>query len=69
MANGILNNQLPNSTLGLQGGTPPKRNGAKVESTLHYQSSLNNIPAIEQSPSGLDLDGVTPDKYSDNPPA
>lgn len=69
MANGILNNQLPNSTLGLQGGTPPQRNGAKGKSTLHYQSSLNNIPAIEQSPSGLDLDGVTPDKYSDNLPA
>jgi hypothetical protein len=69
MANGIINNQLPNSTLGLKGVTPPQRNGAKGKSTLHYQSSLNNIPAIDQSPSGLDLDGVTPDKYSDNPPA
>jgi len=69
MANGIINNQLPNSNLGLKGVTPPQRNGAKGKSTLHYQSSLNNIPAIEQSPSRLDLDGVTPDKYSDNPPA
>ena len=69
MANGILNNQLPNSILGLQGQTPDQRAGAKKTSTLHNQSSINNQPAIEQSVSGLDLDGTTPDKYLDNPPA
>ncbi len=68
MANGILNNQLPNSILGLQGQTPSQRDGAKKTSTLHNQSSINNQPAIEQSVSGLDLDGVTPTKYLDNPP-
>jgi hypothetical protein len=69
MANGILTNQLPNSTLGLQGQTPPQRPGANPASTLHNQSSINNQPAIEQSPSSLDLNGVTPPKYLDNPPA
>jgi hypothetical protein len=68
MSNGILDNQLPNSILGLGGSTPAQRPGAKNTSTLHNQSSLNNQPAIEQSPSGLDLDGSTPDKYLDNPP-
>ena len=68
MANGILDNQLPNSTLGLQGQTPNVNPGALKSSTLHNQSSLNNEPAIEQSPSGLDLDGLTPDKYLDNRP-
>ena len=68
MANGILNNQLPNSILGLQGSTPETRTGASNTSTLHNQSSINNQPAIDQSPSGLDLDGSTPDKYLDNPP-
>jgi hypothetical protein len=29
MSNGILDNQLPNSTLGLGGVTPPTRAGAK----------------------------------------
>lgn len=68
MANGILNNQLPSSILGLQGQTPSQRAGAKKTSTLHNQSSINNNPNIEQSPSGLDLDGATPGKYLDNPP-
>ena len=68
MANGILDNQLPNSILGLGGNTPATRPGALKTSTLHNQSSLNNVPPIEQSPSGLDLDGGTPDKYLDNPP-
>jgi hypothetical protein len=69
MANGILNNQLRNSILGLQGQTPRQRQGANPTSTLHNQSSINNQPAIEQSPSGLDLNGATPAKYLDNPPA
>lgn len=68
MANGILNDQLPNSDLGLQGQTPPIRPGAKIDSTLHNQSSLNNQPGINRAPSALDLNGLTPEKYLDNPP-
>jgi hypothetical protein len=65
---GILNNQLTGTALGLKGVTPPTRPGANPNSTLHFQSSINNIPEIEQSPSKLDLDGVTPPRYSDNLP-
>lgn len=68
MANGIINTQLQNSALGLQGQTPPLHPGANPNSTLHNQSSINNQPAIQQIPSELDLDGITPPKYLDNPP-
>ena len=68
MANGILNNQLPNSILGLQGSTPATRPGAVNTSTLHNQSSINNQPGINRAPSALDLNGLTPEKYLDNPP-
>lgn len=64
----ILTNQLPNSTLGIQGQTPAQVPGANPNSTLHNQSSINNNPAIQQQPSSLDLDGTTPPKYLDNPP-
>ena len=69
MADGILTNQLPNSTLGLQGQTPSLNAGANPASTLHNQSSINNQPAINKPASNLDLNGATPPKYSDNPPA
>jgi hypothetical protein len=59
---------LPKSNLGLQGSTPSNIPSSKNTSTLHFQSSINDKPDIEQSPSDLDLDGVTPSKYSDNPP-
>jgi hypothetical protein len=65
---GILNTQLTGTALGLKGTTPNTRAGANPNSTLHFQSSINNIPEIEQSPSKLDLDGITPIKYSDVPP-
>lgn len=69
MANGILTDQLPNSELGLFGATPPIRPGALRSSTMHYQSSINNIPEfgteLELAPSVLDLDGLTPVKYID----
>lgn len=68
MSNGILNNQLPNSILGLQGQTPNALPGANGDSTLHYESSINNQPPINRPPSELDLDGLTPEKYLDNPP-
>ena len=64
MANSILTNQLPGSDLGLKGQTPGIRAGAQETSTLHFQSSINNQPGIEQLPSRLDLDGKTPAKYA-----
>lgn len=69
MANGILTNQLTNSTLGLRGQTPATRQGADPASTLHNQSSITNQPGINLVPSNLDLNGASPAKYSDNPPA
>jgi hypothetical protein len=51
---------LPSSNLGLQGATPVTIPSANPNSTLHNQSSINNIPAIDQSPSALDLDGQVP---------
>ena len=59
---------LKSSNLGLQGATPDKVASANPASTLHFQSSINDKPDIEQSPSNLDLDGTTPAKYLDNPP-
>jgi hypothetical protein len=43
---------------------------ANPQSTVHYEYSINgnpNQPGYPQ-PSQLDLDGVTPPKYLDNPP-
>jgi hypothetical protein len=51
---------LPSSNLGLQGSTPATIASANPNSTLHNQSSINNTPAIDQSPSSLDLDGQIP---------
>jgi hypothetical protein len=64
---GLLDS-LPKSNLGLKGGTPAKIAGANPASTLHFQSSINDKPDIKQSPSKLDLNGVTPKKYKDNQP-
>ena len=63
MANGILTDQLTNSGLGLKGQTPGIRAGALDTSTLHNQSSINNMPEINRPASRLDLDGKTPAKY------
>lgn len=51
---------LTTSNLGLQGTTPATIPSANPNSTLHNQSSINNTPAIPQSPSNLDLNGVPP---------
>jgi len=62
---------LPTSDLGLQGTTPGQIPSANPNSTLHYQSSINNNPNLPNgypSPSELDLDGQTPGRYLDNPP-
>tara|TARA_R110001592_G_scaffold240748_1_gene500933 strand:- start:276 stop:488 length:213 start_codon:yes stop_codon:yes gene_type:complete len=68
---GILNKlQTDGSNLsGFDGETPPS-SPSQAESTLHKTYSINgtpNIPGMPQ-PSQLDLDGVTPPKYLDNPP-
>ena len=62
---------LPSSNLGLDGLTPAQIASANPNSTLHYQSSINNNPTLTAgfpAPSVLDLDGATPAKYLDNPP-
>jgi len=54
---------LPSSNLGLQGSTPAQQPGANPQSTLHYQSSINNNPTLGANfpaPSVLDLNGQTP---------
>lgn len=52
------------------GQTPPPSNIDVQGSTLHYQYSINGTPNMVgfPTPSQLDLDGVTPPKYLDNPP-
>ena len=66
---GILKNQI-GSRHGLKGETPDVRGGALKTSTLHFQSSINDSPDIEQKPSNLDLDGKKPaaGTYRDNAP-
>lgn len=64
---GLLDS-LPKSNLGLKGSTPANIPSSKKTSTLHFQSSINDKPDINQSPSELDLNGVTPNKYLNNPP-
>ena len=51
---------LPTSNLGLDGATPAIIASANPASTLHFQSSINDQPNIDQSPSALDLNGVKP---------
>ena len=64
MANSILSDQLPDSTLGLGGATPAIRPGAKETSTIHFKSGMvNGKPVFEVAPSKHDLDGKTPPKY------
>lgn len=55
-----LLNSLGNSPLGLKGNTPATRAGAKKDSTLHFESSINDTPDIKRAPSVLDLNGGTP---------
>lgn len=51
------------------GQTPPNI-ATTPQSTLHYEYSINGNPNIpnQPSPSQLDLNGVTPPKYTDNLP-
>ena len=52
------------------GATPSKMPGASDLSPLHYEYSINGTPTLQKkpSPSQLDLDGLTPPKYTDNLP-
>ena len=54
------------------GSTPSQMNGAKAQSKLHYEYSINGQPnlsgVVNSSPSQLDLEGLTPSKYTDNLP-
>jgi hypothetical protein len=55
---------------GLDGQTPPVTNQDTADSKLHFTYSINGNPNIPgfPTPSQLDLNGVTPPKYSDNLP-
>ena len=52
------------------GATPPPTNIDVQGSTLHDSYSINGTPNMTgfPTPSLLDLNGVTPPKYLDNPP-
>lgn len=69
---GILNKlQTDGSNLSeFDGVTPPQMESANPQSTVHNEYSINGNPNHPNypSPSLLDLDGVTPPKYLDNPP-
>lgn len=56
--------------LGLQGKSPNTMKGALPSSLLHNEYSLNGKPnvALKPSPSGLDLNGRTPEQYLNNLP-
>lgn len=68
-----LKDQLANAGSNLtqwDGSTPSDMPGASEQSRLHNQYSINGNPAMgkKPSPSQLDLDGLTPSKYTDNLP-
>ena len=68
-----LKNKLANDGSPLtkyNGATPQTMPGASEQSRLHNQYSINGNPnmAKKPSPSTLDLNGLTPSKYTDNLP-
>jgi len=70
---GLLNKlQTDGSNLSEFDGTTPQTSvGATDQSVLHFQYSLFGQPdpgISAPQPSLLDLNGVTPPKYLDNPP-
>lgn len=69
---GLLNKLINNgSTLtSFNGATPANIPGASDLSPLHNQYSINGNPNMQKKPqpSTLDLDGLTPPKYTDNLP-
>jgi|TARA_S200002703_G_scaffold103697_3_gene89970 hypothetical protein len=52
------------------GETPPVSNTDVPDSKLHDEYSINGTPGLPgfPTPSELDLNGVTPPKYTDNLP-
>lgn len=60
---GILKDQLTGTKFNYGGAQPAQWPGADKNSTLHFQSSINNNPKIKAKPSELDLDGKTPAGY------
>ena len=58
------------------GATPSTNPGTSFISTLHKDYSINGTPQMSDmyfnstlpNPAALDLDGITPPKYIDNPP-
>lgn len=52
------------------GATPSTMPGSNSQSKLHDEYSLNGNPNFptKPSPSQLDLNGITPAKYTDNLP-
>jgi len=64
-----LNNDGSNLTP-YNGITPSNMPGVNPQSRLHYEYSINGNPnmAMKPSPSQLDLDGITPPKYTNNLP-
>ena len=68
-----LKNKLTNNGSNLtafNGSTPSTMSGASDQSKLHDEYSLNGNPNVptKPSPSQLDLNGLTPPKYTDNLP-
>lgn len=68
-----LKNKLTSGTSNLtafNGATPSTMSGASDQSKLHNEYSLNGSPnlPLKPSPSQLDLNGITPAKYTDNLP-
>jgi hypothetical protein len=69
---GLLN-KLTNNGSNLtpyNGATPSNMPGASDLSPLHDEYSINGNPNMQKKPqpSTLDLDGLTPPKYTDNLP-
>jgi hypothetical protein len=62
-----LKDLLPKSRFGFKGQTPPSV-ATPADSTLHFESSINNRPAGNRPPSTLDLNGVTPVQYKEVAP-
>ena len=65
-----LKDSLNQTNLSLGGATPPKFGDTAAQSVLHYEYSINGDPNVpnKPSPSNLDLDRATPEKYLDNLP-
>lgn len=74
----ILIDQLPNSILGLKGLKPDFRVDPNPPNSRHNTYSINGDPNIKliginkvhskPLPSSLDLNGLKPKAYLDNPP-